>query len=86
MSREKDDPELSYRRGYQQGAYRAFVAIEGFLPAEAQAIMKQWTGVDLHQWRLAGMRGESGRGTKGLTTGAEPPEWRLGYLRRPNSN
>ena len=52
MAGEFADPELSYRRGYQQGAYSVY----GGLPPRLQD--RYWECVlrTLHQWRLRGMR------------------------------
>jgi hypothetical protein len=44
--------ELSYRRGYQQGAYDALqLALTG---ADSDEIRK-WVEIDIYQWRLEGM-------------------------------
>ena len=86
MTPERNDPEMSYRRGYQQGAQELFNVIEGALPPECRQIVKPWIGLDLAQWRVAAMRGESGRGTAGITAGEYAPTWRLGNLSHQNSN
>jgi hypothetical protein len=49
---EFENAELSYRRGYQQGAYDALqLALAG---ADSDEI-KRWVDVEIHEWRLAGM-------------------------------
>lgn len=57
---EFENAELSYRRGYQQGACDAFqLALSG----EDFDQIRKWIEVDVYQWRLNGMtkRTESGR-------------------------
>ena len=44
-------PEGSYRRGFQQGAYAAFEAIERLLPGEAARQLKEYTLNHLANWR-----------------------------------
>lgn len=44
---EHDDPEASYRRGYQQGAQAMLDAV-GRLPVDR---LTQWVGVTLVKWR-----------------------------------
>lgn len=80
------DPEMSYRRGYQQGAWETFRKVQACLPPDVHDIIKLWIEKDLYEWRLANMRGESGRDSNGLTTGALPPTWRLGNLTHPRSH
>jgi hypothetical protein len=42
-----DDPEASYRRGYQQGVYDALVAQRSMSSEK----LEQWRDVDLPAWR-----------------------------------
>lgn len=46
------DPELSYRRGFQQGADSVYRQ----LPALLQDRFGEYVRLTLHQWRLRGMR------------------------------
>lgn len=86
MIAEHDDPEMSYRRGYQQCAQQLFEVLQPFLPPDAREIVRQWVGRDLANWRVAAMRGESKRGSVGITVGEYPPTWRLGNLSQPNAH
>jgi hypothetical protein len=49
---EMDDPEASYRGGYQQGAYAAAQAA-GRLAIFPDGLTRllRWAGVDLNRWR-----------------------------------
>jgi hypothetical protein len=49
---EYDDPEDSYRRGYEQGAYAATIAAErlALLPGGLERL-RRWAGIDVHRWR-----------------------------------
>jgi hypothetical protein len=44
-----NDPEASYRRGYQQGAFDALQAIQSMTPER----LKEWAEVELAKWRYA---------------------------------
>jgi len=44
---EREDPEASYRRGYQQGAYAALEAAQRVTTDK----LKDWVGVKLFNWR-----------------------------------
>lgn len=47
---EQNDPEASYRRGYQQGAFDALASAEkvGFRCPEA---LRKWVDIVLYDWR-----------------------------------
>ena len=47
MEDETHDPEISYRRGYEQGAKKVFGAIKHCLPARQSSIVQAW----LVEWR-----------------------------------
>ena len=64
---EKTDPEMAYRRGYQDGASEMFQAVERFLDPAAQRIVGRWIKQDINGWRLKAMLGR-------------PPTWRLNEL------
>jgi hypothetical protein len=64
---EKTDPEMAYRRGYQDGASEMLQAIERFLDPAAQRIARRWIKQDINGWRLKAMLGR-------------PPTWRLNEL------
>ena len=64
---EKTDPEMAYRRGYQDGASEMLQAIERFLDPAAQRIVGRWIKQDINGWRLKAMLGR-------------PPTWRLNEL------
>ncbi len=63
----KDDPEMAYRRGYQDGAMQTFQAVERFLDPATRAAVRAWIDADVHEWRYKAM----------LT---DPPRWRLNVL------
>jgi len=74
---EYDDPEMSYRRGFHQGAWLLFAAIEPYLPPDRAAAARDWIQKDVFAWRLKNMRGESSRGSSGeLTAQIFPPRMR----------
>jgi hypothetical protein len=62
MANEFDDPEMSYRRGYHQGAWAVFDLVDEYLPSSISAAVRAWIERDLHKWRLNSTRGESRRG------------------------
>jgi hypothetical protein len=68
---EKDDLEMSYRRGYERGAIETFHAVEQCLDAKTRGIVRDWIEKDIHGWRLKAML-------------AHPPTWRLSSLNIPN--
>ena len=77
MADEMHDPEMCYRRGYEQGAKKAFDAIKHCLPVRESSIVHAWIAEDLHKWRLANLRGESKREHNGSTVMCQPPTMRL---------
>jgi hypothetical protein len=64
---EKNDPDMSYRRGYQDGAFEMFRAVERFLDPGARDVVRAWLDKDIYAWQLAALRGS-------------PPTWRLTNL------
>lgn len=49
---EYDDPEESYRRGYQQGAYAALTAAQRLLRSEGgRKRLQDWVNLTVHKWR-----------------------------------
>jgi hypothetical protein len=64
---EKNDPEMSYRRGYQDGAFEMLRAVERFLDPATRKVVRAWIEQDINGWRLKAMLGH-------------PPTWRLGDL------
>jgi hypothetical protein len=69
---EKDDAEMSYRRGYEHGAIETFHAIERFLVPAVREAVRAWIEQDIHGWRLKAMLGH-------------PPTWWLANLSALNS-
>ena len=49
---EKNDPEMAYRRGYQDGASEMLSAVERFLDPAARQIARSWIEQDIDGWRL----------------------------------
>jgi hypothetical protein len=68
---ERNDPEMSYRRGYQDGAAETFRAVERFLDPAVRETVSAWIEQDVNGWRLKAMLGY-------------PPTWRLTNLSVPN--
>jgi hypothetical protein len=68
---EKDDLEMSYRRGYERGAIETFCAVERCLDPKTRDIVRAWIETDIHGWRLKAMLDH-------------PPTWRLAGLNIPN--
>src|SRR5215467_4793890 len=67
---ELDQPEMSFRRGYQQGAIELFYAIERFLDPATREVVRAWIEKDVYIWRVKAMLGH-------------PPNWRLNMLAGP---
>jgi hypothetical protein len=63
----EDDPEMAYRRGYENGAVHMLQAVERFLDPATRAAMRAWIDVDIYQWRHKAMLNQ-------------PPTWRLTVL------
>jgi hypothetical protein len=55
VSEEMNDPESSYRRGYQQGAYHALEAAQaaGFTSPRS---LREWVDIKVHKWRYGPTR------------------------------
>jgi hypothetical protein len=81
MSDEMNDPEMSFRRGFQQGAFAVFETIEHLLSVRERAIMYGWLQHDLAKWRKDAMRGKAGREDGKVTSACLPPVERLRELR-----
>src|SRR5262245_47855020 len=62
-----DDSEMAYRRGYQRGAAKAFLAVERFLDPATREVLRAWIELDVYRWQAKGMLGY-------------PPIWRLSSL------
>jgi hypothetical protein len=69
---EQDDPEISFRRGYEHGATEVFFAIERFLDPTTREVVRNWIEKDIYVWRMKAMLGY-------------PPVWRLRMLAGPRS-
>jgi hypothetical protein len=64
---DRNDPEMSYRRGYQDGAFEMLRAVERFLDPATLEVVRRWVEQDINGWRLKAMLGH-------------PPTWRLTNL------
>jgi hypothetical protein len=62
-----EDPEESFRRGYERAAIDTFRAIEQFLDPSTREVLRTWIEKDVYVWRLNAMLGY-------------PPTWRLKML------
>jgi len=80
MADEMHDPKMSYRRGYQQGAWAVLNAIKHCLPVRQSSIVHAWIAEDLQKWRLANLSGESKRDRDGSTVMCQPPTKRLSNI------
>jgi hypothetical protein len=80
MTDEMHDPEMSYRRGYHQGAQQVLDAIKHFLPVRQSSIVHAWIAEDLGKWRVAALKGESKREHNGSTVMCQPPTKRLSSI------
>jgi hypothetical protein len=69
---ERNDPEMSYRRGYQDGALEMLRAVERFLDPATRQVVRSWIEQDINGWRLKAMLGL-------------PPTWRLIELKAHTS-
>jgi hypothetical protein len=67
---ENVEPEMSFRRGYQQGAIEVFYAIERFLDPATRQVLQAWIEKDVFMWQVKAML-------------AHPPNWRLNMLAGP---
>src|SRR5262249_11260603 len=67
---ENDEPDMSFRRGYQQGVIEVFDAIERFLDPTTRGVLQAWIEKDVFMWRVKAMLGH-------------PPNWRLNLLAGP---
>ena len=69
---ENGEPEMSFRRGYQQGAIDIFLAIERCLDPTTREVLQAWIEKDVSMWRAKAMLGH-------------PPNWRLNMIAGPRS-
>ena len=69
---EKDDAEMSFRRGYQEGVIEVFYALERSLDPATRDVLQAWIEKDIYVWRIKAMLGY-------------PPVWRLKMLAGPRS-
>jgi|SRR5271168_1846885 len=56
-----DDPEKSYRRGYEHGAWHLFEFVKSDLSSAKRAEALDWIQRDIRNWRVANLRGETAR-------------------------
>jgi hypothetical protein len=49
-----DDSEMAYRRGYQRGATKAFLAVERFLDPATREVVRAWIEQDVYRWQAGG--------------------------------
>jgi len=69
---EDNEPEMSFRRGYQQGVIDIFCAIERRLDPATREVLQAWIEMDVSMWRAKAMLGH-------------PPNWRLNMIAGPRS-
>jgi len=80
MADEMHDPEMSYRRGYHQGAQQVLDAIKHHLPMRQSSIVHAWIAEDVCKWRVAGLKRESKRDHDGSMVMCQPPKERLSSI------
>jgi hypothetical protein len=80
MTDEMHDSEMSYRRGYHQGAQKVLDAIKHCLPMRQRSIVHAWIAEDVCKWRVAALKGESKREHDGSTVMCQPPIERLSSI------
>ena len=80
MTDEMHDSEMSYRRGYHQGAQQVLDAIKHCLPMRQRSIVHTWIVEDVCKWRVAALKGESKREHDGSTVMCQPPIERLSSI------
>ena len=68
---EFDDPERSYRRGYQHGVYHLLQVVLPYLLPSIAKILENWVE-DLYRWRLKADVNETER-VRPITSRQEPP-------------
>jgi hypothetical protein len=68
----QEDPEMSFRRGYEQGAIETFQSIQRFLDPGTREVLRGWIEKDVYVWRSNSVL-------------SYPPIWRLGMLAGPRS-
>jgi len=64
---EDNEPEVSFRRGSQQGVIDMFCAIERCVDPATREVLRAWIEKDVFMWRVKAMLGH-------------PPNWRLNML------
>ena len=78
MADEMHDPEMCYRRGYQQGAQQVLDAIKHLLPVGQSLIVHAWITEDVCKWRVAGLKGETTRPSRAPPTAPSGPSFSTG--------
>ena len=63
----QEDPEMSFRRGYEHGAIETFQSIQRFLDPRTREVLRAWIEKDVYLWRTNSVL-------------SYPPIWRLGML------
>ena len=56
---ERNDPEMFYRRGYQDGALEMLRAVERLLDPATRQVVRSWIEQDINGWRLKAMLGRA---------------------------
>ena len=64
---ETTDPEMAYRRGYQDGTLEMLRAVERFLDPAVRDVIRAWIEQDVNGWRMKAML-------------IHAPTWRLNEL------
>lgn len=86
--------EISYRLGYQHGAFETLRAVEQFLNPAVREVVRTWIEKDIVGWRIAAATASPHRNAPttlltpdmfhsiGMRSSSRPPTWRLTNLRR----
>ena len=68
----QEDPEMSFRRGFERGAIATFQSVQRFLDPGTREVLRVWIENDVYVWRSNSVLGY-------------PPIWRLGILAGPRT-
>ncbi len=61
MKLDYNDPEASYRRGYQHGAFDVIKAISMALSEDQEKTLNQWLNGPVYRWRLKNLQGNDSK-------------------------
>jgi hypothetical protein len=79
MDSQFDDPEQSYRRGYDHGVSDVLAAVRNRLSAQDSAALEEWYSDEVKEWRSDALQGLSNRAKwpDPFPAGVRPPRDKL---------